>query len=61
MKKEIETINKNQEDISNKIPEIKNTLEGITCRPDEAEDRISELEGKVEKTPRKSKKRKRDS
>ena len=55
------TINKNQEEKNNKISKIKNTLEGIKCRPDEAEDRISELEGKVEKTPRKSKKRKRDS
>ena len=49
MKKEIETITKNQEEMNNKISEIKNTLEGITSRLDEAEDRISELEFKVEK------------
>ena len=30
MKKEIETINKNQEDMKNTISEIKTTLEGIT-------------------------------
>ena len=28
MKKEIETINKNQEEMKNRISEIKNTLEG---------------------------------
>ena len=49
MKKEIETLNKNQEGIKNKILEIKNTLEGITTRLDEAEERISELEDKVER------------
>ena len=38
MKKELETINKNQEEKSNKILEIQNTLEGITSRLDEAED-----------------------
>ena len=37
MKKEIETITKNQEEMNNKISEIKNTLEGITSRLDEAE------------------------
>ena len=37
MKKEIETINKNQEEMNKKISEIKNTLEGITSRLDEAE------------------------
>ena len=52
MKKEIETINKNQEGIKNTIYEIKNTLEGITSKLNEAEDRISELEDKVEKIPR---------
>ena len=48
-KKEIETINKNQEEKSNKILEIQNTLEGITSRLDEGEDWKSELEDKVEK------------
>ena len=52
MKKEIETLNKNQEGIKNKILEIKNTLEGITSRQHEAEDRISELKDRVEKNMR---------
>ena len=61
MKKEIETINKGQEDMKNTISEL-NTVEAMKRRPDEAEDRISELEDKVEKkTPRKSKKRTRGS
>ena len=47
---DIETMNKNQEDIKNTISEIKNSLEGIKSSLDEAEDQISELEGKVEKT-----------
>ena len=37
MKMEIETIKK-QEEMNDKISEIKNTLEGITSRLDEAED-----------------------
>ena len=49
MKKEIETIHENQEEMNNKISEIKNTLEAITSRLDEAEDQIRELEDKVEK------------
>ena len=50
MKKEIETISKNQEEMNNKISEIKkNTLEGITSRLDEAEGRITKLEYKVER------------
>ena len=61
MKKEIETINKGQEEKKNIISELKNTVEGIKSRLDEAEDWISELEDKVEKTPRKSKKRERGS
>ena len=32
---------------------MKNTVEGIKCRLDEAEDRISELEGKVENNTQK--------
>ena len=35
--------------MNNKILEIKNTLEGITSKLDEAEDQISELEDKVER------------
>ena len=49
MKKEIETINKGQEEMKNTISEQKNTVEGIKSRLDEAEDQISELEDNVEK------------
>ena len=38
MKKEIGTINKNQEEMNNKISEIKKNTEGITGGVDEAED-----------------------
>ena len=48
MKKEIETINKGQEETKNTISEL-NTVEGIKSRLDEAEDQISKLEDKVEK------------
>ena len=48
MKKEIETINKDQEEMKKTISELKNTVEGIKSRLDEAEDWISELQGKVE-------------
>ena len=41
MKKEIETIIKGQEDMQNTISELKNTVEGMKSRLDEAEDRIS--------------------
>ena len=57
-KKEIETINKDQEEMKNTISEMKNTVEEIKSRPDEAE-WISKLEDKVEKKhperPRKGK------
>ena len=53
MKKEIETINKGQEEMKNTISELKNTVEGMKSRLDEAEDRISELEDKVEKNTQK--------
>ena len=49
MKKEIETINKGQEGMKNTISELKNIVEGIKSRPDEAEDWISQMEDKVEK------------
>ena len=39
MKKEIETINKSQEEMKNTISELKNTVEGMKSRLDEAEDR----------------------
>ena len=38
MKKEIETINKGQEEMQNAISELKNTVEGIKSRLDETED-----------------------
>ena len=43
MRKEIETINKGQEEMKNTIFELKNTLEEIKSRLDEAEDWISKL------------------
>ena len=53
MKKEIETINKGQEEMKNTISELKNTVDGIKSMLDEAEDWISELEDKVEKNTQK--------
>ena len=50
MKKEIIMVNKNQEEMRNTISKIKNTLAGITCRLDKAEDQISELEHKIERS-----------
>ena len=49
MKREMETTNKNQEKMNDKIAEIKNTLEVIIRRLDEAEDQISQLQNKLEK------------
>ena len=49
IKKETETINKNQEEMKNTLSEKKKTLEGITIRLGEAEDRTIELEDKVER------------
>ena len=49
MKKEIETINKGQEEMKNTISELKNTVKGIKNRLDEAEDQTSELDDKVGK------------
>ena len=48
-KKEIETINKGQEEMKNTISELKNTVEWIKSRLNKAEDWISKLEDKVEK------------
>ena len=53
MKKEIDTINRGQEEMKNTISELKNTIEVIKSRLDEAEDQISELEDKVEKNTQK--------
>ena len=49
MKKEIETINKGQEEKNDNISELKNTVVGIKSRLNEAEDQISKLQNKVEK------------
>ena len=43
--------------MKNTICDITNTLEGINRRLDEAEDWISDLEDKVEKTPNQSSKK----
>ena len=37
MKKDIETINKNQEEVKNTISELKNIVEGSKSRLDEAD------------------------
>ena len=59
MKKDIETIRKNQSEMKNKIPEMRNILEGISSRLDKAKYQISDLEHKVaENTQSKQKKRK---
>ena len=47
MKKNIETIKKNQSEMKTAISKIKNTLEGINTRSDEAEAQKSDLEDKV--------------
>ena len=47
--KKTETIKKDKSKINNAISEINNTLEGKKSSLDEAEDRISVLEDKVEK------------
>ena len=46
MKKEIETINKGQDEMKNTISELRNTVEGMKSRLDEAQYQISELEDK---------------
>ena len=38
MKKEIETINKGQMEMKNTVSDLKNIVEGMKCRLDEAED-----------------------
>ena len=49
MGKDIQNFNKNQLEMKTAVCEMKNTLEGIKIRLDEAEDQIGELEDKVEK------------
>ena len=46
MKKDIESINKRQEEMKNTLCEM-NTLEEITSRLDEAEDQISNLDDNI--------------
>ena len=53
MKKDIEAINKSQEEMKNTISDMENTVEGIKSRLDEAEGWINELEDKVEKNTQK--------
>ena len=48
MKKEIEPVNKGQEEMKNTISELKNTVQGIKIRLYETEDWIRKLEEKVE-------------
>ena len=50
-KKDIENMNKYQVEIKNAIFEMKNTLEGIKTRLDEAENGIGSLENNMEKNP----------
>ena len=58
-KREIETIDEDQEEMKITISELKNTVEGTKRRLDEAEGRISELEYKGEKnTPKEQEKEK---
>jgi len=47
--KDLEEIEKSQSIMNNAINEIKITLEGINSRITEAEDRISEVEDRMEK------------
>ena len=49
MKREIELINKGQEEMKNTISELKKRVEGLKGRLDEAEDQIRELGDKVKK------------
>ena len=44
--KDLEELKKKQTEINNTIIEMKNTLEGINSRITEAEEQISELEGR---------------
>ena len=57
MKKDVETIKKNQSEIKNAISKINNTLEGMNSGLGKAEDQISDLEPRVEKTPKQNSKK----
>ena len=61
MKKEIETINKGQEEMKNTISELKNTVEGIKSRMMKQRIGSASWRKSRKKKPRKSKKRKRGS
>ena len=52
MKKEIENINKSQEEMKNTISELKNTVEGMKSRLDEAEDWKKNTQKEQEKDKR---------
>ena len=54
--KDLEEIKKSQSIMNNAINEIKNTLEGTNSRIMEAEDRISEVEDRMEQRGKKKKK-----
>ena len=60
MKKDIETIYKNQKEMKNTISEMKNTLEGIKSRLNEAENEISDLEEKKTTQSGQQKRKKKD-
>ena len=47
MKMGIETIQKNQSEVKDMLCEMKDTIEGISCRLDEARVRIRDLKHKV--------------
>ena len=49
MKKDLESIIKDQPEIKNAVSEINNTLEGVNSGLDESENWINDLEDKVEK------------
>ena len=60
MKKDMETIKKDLIEIKNAISEISKTLEVINSSLGEAEDWISDLEDKVEKSLKQSREKKKE-
>ena len=61
MKKDIETIKRDQSEKKNAISEVNNTLGGISSKLDEAEDQISNLEeNKVDKNTEADQKKKKE-
>ena len=59
MRKDIETIRKDQSEIKNAVSKIYITPVGINSKLDEAEDHISDLEDKIEKNTQASSKKKK--